>query len=330
MKISNLTIIKTQFFLFLSPLFTSIEIPTNIKSLPFPNNSNIKSPIRRLLQTKLKIMGEEQMITLLMCMGTPPQCLDVIFDTGSLLLWIAGKSSNHPKYFDPDQSSTFNDTKEEISIIFGTGGVSGSIVQDNIEFNISVKNKVQHFNWVLGERVNVDPRFNGIVGFGKSYDTNTSDSIKIPNQEFSLMHYLYDHHIIRKKIFAYKSSKTKGILYLGETGLNYTKHYPKCRAKAKKEESLSVYILYLWTCDIKEMFGVWKGKRMQNSETKINYKMMFDTGANAILLPRALYHDAIDYYSKSSEGQCDYLVNSETLLCKSEIDLTSLVNITSL
>ena len=121
MKISNLTIIKTQFFLFLIPLFTSIEIPTNIKSLPFPNNSNIKSPIRRLLQTKLKIMGEEQMITLPMCMGTPPQCLDVIFDTGSLLLWIAGKSSNHPKYFDPDQSSTFNDTKEEISIIFGTG-----------------------------------------------------------------------------------------------------------------------------------------------------------------------------------------------------------------
>ena len=167
------------------------------------------------------------------------------------------------------------------------------------------------------------------ITFGKSYDTNTSDSIKIPNQEFSLMHYLYDHHIIRKKIFAYKQlSKTKGILYLGETGLNYTKHYPKCRAKAKKEESLSVYILYLWTCDIKQMFGVWKGKRMQNSETKINYKMMFDTGANAILLPRALYHDAIDYYSKSSEGQCDYLVNSETLLCKSEIDLTSLVNIT--
>ncbi|CAH7685226.1 aspartic peptidase domain-containing protein [Phakopsora pachyrhizi] len=73
--------------------------------------------------------------------GTPPQTLNVILDTGSSDLWVASTNctvsqgcSNHlgPK-FDPIRSNT-NPANNQFSIKYGSGSATGKMFSDNITF----------------------------------------------------------------------------------------------------------------------------------------------------------------------------------------------------
>ena len=48
-------------------------------------------------------------MTLTICLGTPPQCFDLAYDTGSYFIWVPDESLEtfYQKYFNPDNSSTF-------------------------------------------------------------------------------------------------------------------------------------------------------------------------------------------------------------------------------
>lgn len=227
-----------------------IQIPTITKT--YNHSSQTQSPLRNLLHKSLDIMPMEQMITILVCMGTPSLCLDVVFDTGSYLLWMTGKTGLDRAFFDSERSSSFIDTQEEISILFGSGEIKGSIVHDNLYFNSTFKLD-NNFYWVLGKEVNVDPRFNGIMGFSKVYDNtiilNEEQLKKLKNVNFSFMNSLFKKKIISKKIFAYKQLyKDRGVLYLGETGLK-SKTYPKCypeklQIKSYEKDKMSLFEMY--------------------------------------------------------------------------------------
>lgn len=59
--------------------------------------------------------------------GTPPQEVRVVFDTGSTTLWVAGG----PRGFEPGKSTSFHRSgNSEVSLAYGTGSASGSYVED--------------------------------------------------------------------------------------------------------------------------------------------------------------------------------------------------------
>lgn len=69
--------------------------------------------------------------------GTPPQLFTVVFDTGSVNLWIPCKgcnltseTCNFHKTFDCDKSKTCVKSNETISIQYGTGSVKGFVYYD--------------------------------------------------------------------------------------------------------------------------------------------------------------------------------------------------------
>lgn len=69
--------------------------------------------------------------------GTPPQNLTFIFDTGSSWLWLPSTdctSCHNSKQFDPSASTTFNTTGFELNLQYGKGSASGVISSDTVSF----------------------------------------------------------------------------------------------------------------------------------------------------------------------------------------------------
>ncbi|GLB40508.1 putative peptidase A1 family protein [Lyophyllum shimeji] len=73
-------------------------------------------------------------------MGTPSQDFLILMDSGSADLWVgaencqsqAGGGCGNHKFLGPQGSNTFQDTQTPFQVTYGTGQVSGSIVQDDI------------------------------------------------------------------------------------------------------------------------------------------------------------------------------------------------------
>jgi hypothetical protein len=69
--------------------------------------------------------------------GTPPQEVRAIMDTGSANTWIISKeaadaSGMYHQPFDPDESTTFEWSDQTAYISFGSGDLSGNFVTDTI------------------------------------------------------------------------------------------------------------------------------------------------------------------------------------------------------
>ena len=75
--------------------------------------------------------------------GTPPQTLNVVLDTGSSDLWFTStdcRSCAGLPVFDPSKSSTIKQvSQDEIQIQYGSGSIAGIVVQDTVSmagFNV--------------------------------------------------------------------------------------------------------------------------------------------------------------------------------------------------
>ncbi|KIK60512.1 hypothetical protein GYMLUDRAFT_43837 [Collybiopsis luxurians FD-317 M1] len=80
--------------------------------------------------------------------GTPPVAYDVILDTGSSDLWLAGKTClsdacSGIATFNPSSSSSFQNKSEPFQITYGSGEASGTLGQDLVQMaGFSVSNQV--------------------------------------------------------------------------------------------------------------------------------------------------------------------------------------------
>lgn len=102
--------------------------------------------------------------------GTPPQWLDVILDTGSANFWVNSKlckdrTCEQQTAYDHDQSSTFDEIGLYLEVEFGSGIVDGIVNEDTVVLcGVEVKN--QQIGEITDEygAVFYDAMFAGILG----------------------------------------------------------------------------------------------------------------------------------------------------------------------
>ena len=102
--------------------------------------------------------------------GTPPQYLNVVFDTGSANFFVNSARCNDPgclnhTSYDNSKSSTFVEKFYDLQVMFGTGGVTGEINKETITIgDIEIKNC--DFAEILKEQgdVFIAGYFEGILG----------------------------------------------------------------------------------------------------------------------------------------------------------------------
>ena len=102
--------------------------------------------------------------------GTPPQDIHVIFDTGSANLWVTSSLCNdeacsmHEGY-DHSKSSTYGEVGDEVSVRFGTGSIDGFMSSDTFHVGpLEIKGQVFGEITVENGDVFATSRFAGIAG----------------------------------------------------------------------------------------------------------------------------------------------------------------------
>lgn len=133
----------------------------------FPSFLSSQSAIRLKNYSNTQYIGQ-------VSIGTPPQKLNVIFDTGSGNFFINSKLCNKPtcksrKSYDHKDSKTYKKIGDKVEVAFATGEVSGVISQDTVEIG-GVRLKKQHFAEVTDENGEVFEgcKFSGLLGLGFS------------------------------------------------------------------------------------------------------------------------------------------------------------------
>lgn len=138
--------------------------------------------------------------------GTPPQVIPVIFDTGSANLWVTSAlckddSCTSHTSFDRSKSSTWKKVGLSVDVTFGTGEISGEINSDTFGLG-SIQIKDQKFGEILKENGDVFAagKFSGIMGLAyptmAAYDqTPVIDSIinqKLLKNNIMTFYYSYN------------------------------------------------------------------------------------------------------------------------------------------
>ena len=156
----------------------------NIVRIPMQKHSDsdfVQSVLKKTLSgSRVKLNGEGPVVIEdyqnsqyygQISLGTPPQNFNVIFDTGSSDLWVAGSGCDsscgrHPEY-NAAKSSTYTANGTEFNIMYGSGPVSGyesvdvmttgSITVQNMEFaevtdaqGLGLAYKIGKFDGILG------------------------------------------------------------------------------------------------------------------------------------------------------------------------------------
>ena len=146
-------------------LISLLNIYHNQLKYPSFLQLNTKIPLKNFANTQF--VGE-------VGIGTPPQWLDVIFDTGSANFFInsnlcsSASCLSRPSY-NSDNSLSFDGVGFVLEVQFGTGVITGMINQDNISI-AGILLKRQRLAEVTAEEGEVfyDGKFSGILGLAKA------------------------------------------------------------------------------------------------------------------------------------------------------------------
>ena len=149
--------------------------------------------------------------------GTPPQEIPVIFDTGSGNLWVTSIRCNSlsckkQRAFDSKRSTSYKQLKLGVEVTFGTGNIAGEINEDI--FNVgNIEIPKQRFGEILNENGDVfnSGKFAGILGLAypsmSAYEsTPVFDSIikkKLLDKNIMTFYYSYNENEDGQITFGY-------------------------------------------------------------------------------------------------------------------------------
>ena len=210
--------------------------------------------------------------------GSDEQIFNVILDTGSSILWIPGIGSEDKEiqishHYNPNTSLTSKKTNSEYKIRYGSGYSLGNYYIDQIKlFN----NKSINFSFYMNFGVANKTKFNvpgadGVIGMGRESDLFN----------YSPLHCLKNCNYIENEGFSikYNNELKNAILYFGDEHddfKNYFIGFCPLVSKTRKEKNF-------WSCELFS-FGITNNEI--NTSINLNMSVVFDTGTNAIILPR--------------------------------------------
>ena len=293
---------KKNFFIIFILSFNiseSIKFPMSSKVLEINsqkliNNKNIRSLVERNIEiTNYKYFLMETEI----CIGTPQQCLNVLYDTGTpyLILGIPNSNLKFKKSFNSLMSDSFSATSDKIlAIPFKSSVISGREVRDKV--SIIPKFRLPYlFSFVLSWNSTEAFDYEGILGLGNYYPKIDSDNSF--DERFSFVHYLKKNGIISKLIFGHEyHDRTHGIIYFGEEPKSMKNGYFKCKVQN--------FISYVnkWHCQLLSM-------HYTNGEnyTTLSSTAAFDTGYSFIKGPYWQVSNILDKLKEIGGKKCEYV-----------------------
>ena len=232
--------------------------------------------------------------------GSDEQIFNVIVDTGSSILWIPGIQSEDKdikisNQYNPNTSLTSRKANCTYKIRYGSGYSLGEYYLDQVKlFN----NKENNFSFYMYFGVANKIKFNvpgadGVIGLGR---------------ESSLINYsplscLKRNNFIEKQGFSikYDNKLKNAILFFGDEHEDFKNDnigFCPLSSKTHKEKRF-------WNC---ELFSFGITNKIINSSINLNLSVLFDTGTNAIVLPRYIL-----FFLKEQLKKIDCTINNLSL-----------------
>lgn len=244
--------------------------------------------------------------------GTPGQTFNVLFDTGSPILWIPSESCESKTIqhkFAQSRSSSYQNLEKSFNMSYGSGFVDGILGSETVNI---FGNKLRKHGFLLASSANFDVKgADGIYGFGRTYSNNWRD--------YDILYKLDDDSYIKNKRFAVYVNQTKeesSKLYFDEIPSSLTEGKKVAQCKFRDTgPGVNGYQLF-WTCNMSHIvMGTNEESKFNDEAILINSTAVFDTGTNYIMLP-LFYLDKLE--SKfPTEAQCDIIreFNTARVIC---------------
>jgi cathepsin D len=283
------------------PLEFEMEL-NEIKQNKISNNSLSKIIIKESLD--LRVLPQE-VLTIKICLGSPQQCFNVIYDTGSYHLWLASYDSigcASCKSFDYSKSKTFEKKYNKIILNYLTGTAKGWEVTDYLK----IDENYSKINWLLAEYVvfNVEGA-DGIIGFARDYEPSFDNSYV--DEEFSFIESLYLSNTIDKRVFSQNYTNkdlTKAKLYIGEYTNDFSSldKFTYCNVIQSDPFFSNMKLKNLWACRLSYLIiGNPSIDEFYINSHEINTRAVFDSGSNYIMAPMETFPVVKEMFRKFVE-----------------------------
>lgn len=291
------------------------------------NENSLQKDLRSLINihknvTKLSIgnipltRSGEGLYTLKLSIGNPSQEFSLLLDTGTPLLWIYSnncigcKSQNK---FNSLQSTTYKPTKEELSINYLSGEISGIIGQDTIKFYLN-SFLIPYFYIFVVNQTNINFKYDGIFGLSKGVRN-------IYNLKYSISNQILENEILDENTFLFDFPHRN--FYIDEIP-SYLDRYTNFTCK-----SINGYKLnnYYWHCNYDKINS--NNNQLISSDSKDENFVIFNSGVNSLIFPQKSmisFNQIISNNKLLTDGKCtiksqDNNNNLYMLICENFDDL---------
>ncbi len=312
-------------FSFLITFSSNIKLPMKYKYVAegnddnkINNNNYIKN--RNLIQRDLEIKNYKYLLMETeICIGTPVQCFNVLYDTGSTYLILGMKSTNlkFKKGFNTIISETYMmpSCDNIISVPYKSSVILAHEAKDRATI-IENYRLPYLFSFLLSFNSTEKFDFDGILGLGNYYpDINDENNF---DARFSFVHYLKMNGVIKKLIFGHEYiDRTHGNIYFGEEPKNMRNGYFKCKSDS--------FISYTnkWNCKLLSMY-------LSNGEQYIPLANIaaFDTGYAYIKGPYFQVEIILNKIKEIGGDKCNLVYQAideneqlKRAICDNDIDI---------
>uniref|UniRef100_A0A034WG88 Lysosomal aspartic protease n=1 Tax=Bactrocera dorsalis TaxID=27457 RepID=A0A034WG88_BACDO len=242
--------------------------------------------------------------------GTPPQNFQVLFDTGSSNLWVpkgpcsGDPACNNHNSYEASKSSTYKPNGTEFSIQYGTGSLTGYLVEDTVSVaGLPISDQVFAVATTEPGTTFVDAVFDGILGMG--YQEISNDNVVPP------FYNLYKQGLVKEPVFSFYltrdgTSSQGGVLTLGGIDSDhYEGDITYVPVASKGYWQFSVGTVYVG-----------------DSEFSFGDPGIADTGTSLVAVPFYLYENIQELIGAEPNNEGQYFVDCSQVFSLPKISFT--------